>query len=355
MRSVATSSLILALILIVCGEGVAQDQNYTQFYAAPTLLNPALTGSYDGKYRVSTLYRDQWRSSLEVPIKSFVAAVDLRFDLHGELIEGDAFAVGLQFASDQAGPFDLSTNSISGSGAYHKSLDRQGTQVLSAGFQFTAAQRNILYENIVFHDQFNGLDQFSLPTSEDLPENNFSFGDLAVGLNYSNKFSNKLHFYGGGALHHILAPEVSFYANDSDENQQIRSTSKLNRRYSIHGGATIQTLSNLVLSPRIYAASQGQHLEFLVGNMFVLQPSESSDVRLHLGAWIRLEKTFEDAIIPDVLALQAGFNLEKLLIGFSYDIGLSNIVNYGRQQGVLELSVSYFGNYASDDNLCPSF
>ena len=346
----------LGLILLSVTPSLqAQDQSYSQFYAAPTLLNPALTGSYDGKYRVSALYRDQWRTSLEAPITSFVTAVDLRFDLEGGFIEGDAFAVGLQFASDQAGPFSLSTNSISGSGAYHKALDRSASQIISAGFQFTAAQRNILYEDLVFQDQFNGLDAFDGVTFEDLPENNFSFGDLAVGLNYYYSLDDDLAFYFGGALHHILGPEISFYANDSDDNQQEVSSSKLNQKYSIHGGATFKTRSNIGISPRAYAALQGNHFEFVVGNVFILEPNPDSYFKLHLGTWLRFGRSFEQAITPDVLGLQVGVNLEKLLVGFSYDINLNNLANYGGTQGIFEFSISYFGNYESENNICPSF
>lgn len=348
-------TVLWAVLLLLGYSASAQDQHFSQFYASPTLLNPALAGAYDGKYRVSALYRDQWRSSLDVPIKSTVAALDLRFDLQGDLLAGDAFAVGIQFKSDQAGPFDLSTNAIFGTGAYHKALDRSANQVISAGFQFSAAQRNILYENIVFQDQFDGLNQFSMPTSEDLPENNFSFGDLAVGLNYFHRVSSKLNFYGGGALHHLLTPEVSFYRNDSDPDQQMVSSSKLERRYSIHGGATIQTLSAISLSPRIYSSLQGQHFEVMIGNMFVFKPNPKASTRLHLGGWLRMEKSFDNSIAPDALSLQAAFNIDNLLIGMSYDIGLSHIVNYAGNQGVFELSVSYFGDYESGDNLCPSF
>ncbi len=355
MGPVFRTSIVLLFSVTLAGFASAQDQNYSQFYAAPTLLNPALTGSYAGKYRVSALYRDQWRSSLEAPITSFITAVDLRFDLEGGFTDGDAFAIGLQFASDQAGPFDLSTNSISGSGAYHKALDRSASQIISAGFQFSAAQRNILYENLVFQDQFNGLDGFDGLTSEDLPENNFSFGDLAVGLNYFSSIDEDLAFYIGGAMHHILTPEISFYAKDSDKAQQEVSSSSLFRKYSLHGGATFKTLNNIGISPRAYAALQGSHFEFLVGNVFILEPNPDSFFKLHLGAWIRFERNFESAITPDVLGLQVGLNLEQLLVGFSYDINLNNLANYGGTQGVFEVSISYFGNYESEENLCPTF
>jgi len=59
----------------------AQDKHFTQFYSSPLTLNPALTGAYIGRYRLSTVYRDQWRSVVETPFRTFAAELDVRFDV----------------------------------------------------------------------------------------------------------------------------------------------------------------------------------------------------------------------------------------------------------------------------------
>jgi hypothetical protein len=72
-------SFLLTLLLCCWNTRLtAQDKHFTQFYAAPLALNPALTGALDGKYRVSTIYRDQWRKVLDEPIKTFAVGADLR-------------------------------------------------------------------------------------------------------------------------------------------------------------------------------------------------------------------------------------------------------------------------------------
>ena len=38
----------------------AQDPNFSQFFASPLTLNPAMTGKIDGLYRVAGNYRNQW-------------------------------------------------------------------------------------------------------------------------------------------------------------------------------------------------------------------------------------------------------------------------------------------------------
>ncbi|NBP06714.1 MAG: type IX secretion system membrane protein PorP/SprF, partial [Bacteroidetes bacterium] len=51
---------ILLFFLFIEGMNlVAQDQQYTQFYSVPTLLNPAFAGA-SAQSRVAALYRNQW-------------------------------------------------------------------------------------------------------------------------------------------------------------------------------------------------------------------------------------------------------------------------------------------------------
>ena len=59
----------LAVLMTVFSATIAlaQDRHFSQFYSSPLTLNPALTGAFDGKYRVGTNYRDQWRGLLEQP------------------------------------------------------------------------------------------------------------------------------------------------------------------------------------------------------------------------------------------------------------------------------------------------
>lgn len=36
------------------------DPHFSQYYMYPSWLNPALTGAFDGDYRVTGIYRSQW-------------------------------------------------------------------------------------------------------------------------------------------------------------------------------------------------------------------------------------------------------------------------------------------------------
>jgi type IX secretion system PorP/SprF family membrane protein len=169
----------LTLILVIQAFTYGQDKHFTQFYSSPLTLNPALTGAFDGRYRVSGIYRDQWRNVLDEPYRTFSGAIDVRFDLAMNSRYKDAIAAGIMFFSDQVGVIDFNTNQMALSAAFHKGLDWDKKQFLTIGIQGSLSQRNVNYESLTFNDQFKSEEGFINPTGEVLPPNNFSFSDLA--------------------------------------------------------------------------------------------------------------------------------------------------------------------------------
>jgi type IX secretion system PorP/SprF family membrane protein len=147
-----TQFLVLSLICLLFSSKIdAQDKHFTQFYAAPLTLNPALTGAFEGRYRVATTYRDQWRSVLDQPIRTYALAADLRFDAPGrKKVKQDAIGLGMMFYNDKVSVIDFSTTQIAVSMSYHKSLGVDNRQFLTLGIQGGLTQRNVNYETLRF-------------------------------------------------------------------------------------------------------------------------------------------------------------------------------------------------------------
>ncbi len=345
----------LFLFLITGLSLSAQDFQFSQYYSAPMQLNPALTGGFGAKYRISAIYRDQWRGPLGQSIGTFAGAIDLRFDIGSGPFSGDAFGVGLQFISDQANAVNLSTNMIAVSGAFHKSLARNQKKYISGGAQLVTGQRNILYENLVFQDQFDGINSFDGATGENLPANNFGFSDLAVGLNFVSATNSAAQFFAGGSLQHVLQPQFSFYKKDIAQNQQEKSDSKLERKYTLHAGSTLRSNANLSISPRLLFVNQGQSMRGLVGSIFIIEPNHTDAFNLHIGGWISAVRDFEGGPKMDALGALVGLGFGDLFIGMSYDLNLRDLINYPTGQGAFELSISYLGNYEDEAGACPTF
>ncbi len=344
----------LAVLITVFSATIAfaQDRHFSQFYSSPLTLNPALTGAFDGKYRVGSNYRDQWRDLLEQPYQTFSFGSDLRLDApFAPRGSNDKFGVGLLFFRDIVNTLDFSTTQIAISTAYHKSLSSlDNAQYLSLGFQAGLTQRNVNYDALTFQDQWNGVTGYTLPRGERLPENNFGYMDLSVGLNYSVVFAPKTSLFIGTALHHFNRPNVAFFKGDAIPAQPLlpRISAQVAGQFPINPSHTI------TMSPRVLFSSQGPHLEVNVGTNFRAIFDNTYGTAVHFGSWVRPVKS-DDGINFDALVFTMGLELNNILLGFSYDISLPNIQRYNRSANTFEISLIYLGEFENDDLLCPSF
>ncbi len=331
----------------------AQDKHFTQFYASPLTLNPALSGAMEGKYRVGAIYRDQWRKVLENPIKTFSMAADLRFEANRRKSTEDAIGLGIMFFNDKVSVVDFSTTQIAVSLAYHKALGINEDQFLSIGIQGGLTQRNVNYGSLNFHDEFDGSTGYTGISSESLPANNFAFPDLNVGVNYTSQFAGEGRFFAGASIHHILQPKVSFYEDPT--NVSVKPGGKLYPKINAQLSASIPfDKSNRVsMQPRLLAAMQGPHMEINAGTNFRFALGQYGGKALHFGTWARPVRNDAGFGFDAVVAL-FGLEINSMLFGLSYDLNLGAL-QAKQRQAAFELSVSYLGNYDNEKVLCPKF
>ena len=343
-------AVVFLFSLFFISQIVAQDRQFTQFYASPLLLNPALTGNFDGKYRVGAVYRDQWRGILEQPYQSFAFGGDLRIEPFKTNFNKDRIGVGLQLNRDIVNGIDFSTTQIALSGAYHKSLNLNNTQYLSVGLQAGLNQRNINYETLSLQDQWNGIDGYTFPTQEKLPENNFSYTDFALGINYTISADKSSAFFVGAAIHHFNRPNISFYQSPTIP------ANYLFPRYTAHiaGQFPINHENTFSMSPRFLIDLQGPHLTANVGTNFKIEIDKTYSTALHFGSWLRPVRNAGDFSI-DAVVFMAGLEYNSILFGASYDLNLPHLKKYSGVQNVFEISIIYLGDYENQELLCPTF
>ena len=348
--------LCLSILAIFYCSGIAQDQHFTQFYAAPLTLNPALTGSIDAKYRMGLIYRDQWRNVLDNPSTTIAGSLDLRFPIvwRGAPLK-DAAGIGLLFFNDKNPGTDFTTNQLALSGAYHKALTKFGDQFLSLGVQIGLSQRNVNYENLTFQDQFNGTTGYTNATGEELPPNNFSFADFSVGLNYSYAPINKTGFFAGFGIHHVTEPQMSFYFDEVEP--ETSPDNRLLIKYNGQLSLQVPVGKKLVLSPRVLFSSQGPHTEINAGNNFRILVSDIDNTAIHIGSWARMAGNFDDSFSMDALILMVGFEVGDFLVGASYDASLNDlqVTTSGISRSALEFSIVFLGEYENEEIQCPKF
>jgi len=350
MKKQLISTFVILGIIISAVSGYGQDRYFTQFYATPLDINPALTGAFDGSYRVSMVYHEQWRGVLDNPYQTYGAFGDLRFQLGQN--EKDYAGAGISVVSDRNGIFNFNTNQISVSAAYHKFLDAQSVQFLSAGFCLGIVQRSVNYENLLFDDQFNGLDQFSFATAENLPENNLAHADLGLGINYALEASKTVGLTGGFSLGHLLTPSISFFRRT--EGQEDSEDVMLKSKFTAYVNADFEVNTSTSILPRIAYFAQGGLSMLQAGTNVRFAINRHNNNALHVGTGLRLAQELESLKPSSVMAL-TGVELGSFLMGFSYEYSLDDLSNDRLGQGIFELSITFIGEYENSNSYCPSF
>lgn len=309
----------------------AQDVHFSQFYNSPLFTNPALTGRFDGLYRLNAVYRNQWfqvGNFGSTPFATYGASIDFSIPQ-----KKNAFGVGMNMFHDRAGNGGLNTTTIGILGAYHKALDKNGKHMLSLGVQADYTNRRLDQSNLQFYNQFNANNQFNgnLPTGENIVDERIGYFDLSTGLFYHGKVAKKLMLYVGGAMFHLMKPKASFASGDELE---------ISYRYMAQGGLDIELKKVDILPSVLYMRQQNTNeLNTGLGVAFKF----GNDSEVHIGAYTRLyginDDLGMDAVIP-----YAAVQLADLRIGVSYDATVSNLQEAPRALGGLELTLVYIGH-----------
>jgi len=310
----------------------AQDVHFTQFDAQPLLLNPANTGAFNGDWRASAIYRDQWRSILGVSaFKTYAASFDM--PVIRDISIDDYLAAGLQVYNDRAGDGNLSNFTALLSVAYHKFLGRDGKQVLTFGLQGGYSQKSIDLSRLYFGDEFDeGI--FNRGTSSEYS----SLGPrtdgflINAGINYAQSVSENFSFTIGAGVNNINQPLESL------DTRGKRADVGLSMRYTGQIGAIIQTSDRFSLRPAVLVQSQATAMEIIAGNEFRYKLGEESELdyptvpTVFAGVWYR----HEDAIMGTI-----GVQLKGFRIGFGYDYNISDLSNATNGNGGFEVSIGY--------------
>jgi type IX secretion system PorP/SprF family membrane protein len=339
-------SLFFALI---CANIHAQDAHFTQHYATPTYITPAMTGIFDGRIRGTVAYRSQWSSFLATPFNTFAATFDVRVPI-GNKAENHFLGGGLDFYSDKLGGASYtSTDAMSISGAYHRSLDSRGDNTLSAGLRVGFAQRSINYEGLTFQDQFDpSLNNFSAQTLENPPRNNIAYTDLSTGIFWSTNPEKRTQYHAGLGLYHINQPNVALFQTKGNE-------APLGLRTVVIVGAQFETAPRVDIIPRLVVMAQSGTWEANIGSNVRIGLDDYNDNSVYIGSWVRPVSDPSGKINMDAIVLMTGLQAGQIRIGASYDINISPLISVSKTVGAFELSVQYVGNYGEDKVMCPTF
>lgn len=306
------------IILIFLTVGLrAQHYQFSQFYSAPTYLNPAFTGA-NVCSRATLNYRNQW-SGIPGTFTSYQASVDHELKAYHS-------GVGLQFFSDKAGLGSLQTTQIALLYAYEAKINNKIH--CRAGLNAGTMQRKIDYSALTFGDQIvrNG----AATSVEGFGDGRITYFDAGLGfLAYSRTTwlgfaANHINQANQSLLNgeSILPTELKFHGGYKIVLEESESTRTVPDQHSITIGY------NYKKQKKFNQVDLGVYYQqnFLV-----------------FGCWYRgipffkPEKSYQN---NDAVIFLTGVSIDKYKIGYSYDFTLSSISN-ANTRGTHELSMSY--------------
>ncbi|MHA7129434.1 PorP/SprF family type IX secretion system membrane protein [Algoriphagus namhaensis] len=314
---------LITLILSAVGAS-AQDVQYSQFYAAPLYLNPAMAGGSE-MTRIGVNYRNQW-PGLDQSFTSYSAYVD-------HYIFGANSGIGLIFNRSDQSMANLSTSEIGATYSYRLRLGFRS--FLRVGGQASFMDRDAYFGDMIFgsqiDDQTGAIGDFS---GENLGEDmRHQFMDYSFGMMYSN---DKVWF--GLAAHHITQPNISFIDGEFSE-LPLKLSAHGGVRFDLAGGTETNFLNNRQGTRELTLAfnykNQGTFSQLDLGAQVNIQP-------LVLGVWYRgipvaNETQPNHESVVALLGISLGGGLD---VGYSHDFTLSSLGN-ANTGGAHEISLRY--------------
>jgi len=316
---------------IIGGSVSAQNVHLSQYYQAPLLLNPALTGVFNGDQRAILNYRNQW-ASVSDPFTTYAFSYDM--SLLKEKGKNKYLGGGLYFFRDVAGDTKYATTSANLS--LSSIITLEGGHDLSVGLQGGFAQKSIDANQFEWGSQFDGTAHNPAIESGELAVfEPYAFGDFSAGISWSyakesSTMSAGDDFYAcaGIAIFHANAPKLKY------------DVEPLYRELIIHGGTYLGIKNTpLALVPNVILMRQGPSTEVNVGALVRYSIREESkytgflkETAFYFGVYSRLG----DALIPTVI-----FELTSYSLGISYDIVNSDLQEAAGGKGGIEISFSF--------------
>lgn len=309
------TGLMLMLLLSSVSLLHAQDAVFSQFYAAPLLLNPAFAGTSRAPSLAINHRSQNVGFASSIPYQTYAVS-------YGQFLEPLRSGIGLSVFADEAGAGAVSTLAATAYYSYQVRIDKN--QSLRIGMSAGVQQRRLDWDRLVFFDQIDPNTGPGGPTNENTPAQlNVLFPDFGAGILYASKVA-----YAGLTLDHLTTPDDriaivgpgGFYAGYP-------------MRLSVHAGTQID------LSPN--TAKGGK---FVTPN--VLYTRQGPFEQLNAGAYVHYDKVFGGAWFrhtfgnPDAAIAVIGVEWGLYKFGYSYDFTVSGLstVSTGTHEVSLQLN-----------------
>jgi len=290
------------------------DPHFSQYYANPLWLNPALTGVTDGDYRVTLNAKEQWSS-----ISNSFLTAGASFDM----APVKNFSFGALVINQNAG--DISYNQLNAlaSGSYRIRFGNTGMKMINFGLQAGIINKSFDASKITLGSQYNpgmGFDE-SIGMNESIATSNTLVPDVNAGIMFFDGVPDQaVNTFAGVSAGHLTRPVDKFVGSDT----------KMPIRFTAHGGVRIRVTDMLDITPNGIYIKQGNAREIAAGAYAQLMLNAETD--LLFGSNYRVD---------DSAIAFFGLHLKSVVVGISYDFNTSALNRATGSKGGLELSLSF--------------
>ncbi len=325
--------LVMLLGLGSLQKAAAQDIHFSQIHASPTALNPAMTGIFDGDYRVIANYRQQWRSAT-ANYRTLAASADVHVMGLGE---HGLLSAGVNLMADRAGDLDFTTSSVMFSVGAARKLNARGDHMISVAIQSGILQQSLNYAAMHVFDPE--------PAMMNGAGNRVAAADISAGIAWYKSLGRDHKIYSGLSIFHIGEPDMALLGGAG-----AAYSEPLARRGVWHGGGEFKLKEQWYALPSFIMMEQSPNREITLGSFLRYDtdksPSNQKGSSIYLGSWFRWFYRPDISSGYDSMVMTARWDKNRLAMAFSYDINMSSLARVTRGAGGPELSIIYIGDWS---------
>lgn len=318
--------VVLVFGLVMHTSTSAQTAHFSQFYANPLALNPALTGAIPEDIRISTIYRNQW-TGINSPFETLALGVDA--SLKPKFLKNNALGVGIFLMNDELVEDIVHEQWMGVSLAWHHALDVHRRHMIALGVQAAMRRTSIDYQNLIFASQYEDfVYNPDLPSGETLLQQNLSNQLFNMGISWDFRVNDQLRLRSGFSVYDLLKNKESIF-----EDANITAF----RRFGWNGGASIKINDRFSVHPEVLYLNQSKAKDINAGGYIGYKVGSQRNVVLYTGPWFR----WKDAMI-----WMGGIGYKNMTIRASYDMTVSRLTQVketeeasGNMVGAYELSM----------------
>ena len=311
--------------------GRSQDGHLSMYDASPLYLNPAMTGVFEGNWRLHAQYRTQLKSVNFKPYNSALLSLD---------IPKGKWGFGAQIMNFRAGFGNYNVAQGLVSAAYTTPIDKAKGHNISFGLQAGLSQKSVEYQLLSYDNQYStlnggGFDQ-TIASGEDFAGQSIIVPVTNAGVMYFfSKQQSLLNPFVGISAFNLVQPRESFLGNEN----------RLPIRFYGHFGTRINITETFYVLPKILLMHQLKFQEqtYAVDVGYFLKGAE-----LYLVGGL----IYRNA---DAGIITLGAKMDHFVAKIGYDFNVSSLSTVSSGRGGFELSFTYIHlkNKPKTAKICP--